>query len=326
MSEVTPPSGGEPVPGQPAHMPPPPPAQAYPATPPPPPGAPTPPPSGDGPSAALSIVAISLAGVALLLSFLGPASFLAWIFALPAFIVGIVALARKAAKRGLAITAIVVSILAFIISIVVFIVSLANAVDDALEDAGTSATVKEESADDASPDADVDDSDARASHSEDAGASGSIDSPIGAGVVWEYDSSWFGEDAVVWDGTFDGVVEVEASEYNDEQGSCYVIVGSITPTSMPEGENFTSWIDAPTLSLVAGGAVQDTFGMCETDDVEAAGYKMLIEAEVGLDTEFKFYSSVFVPDSVGAAPEYIVVGDASSADALYATPVAYELP
>lgn len=289
------------------------------------PGGPVPPQSTSNPSGAMSVVAIALAGVALVLSFMGPAAFLAWFFALPAFILGIIATVRKAQKRKLAVAAIVVSTLAFLISIVVFFVSLATAVDDAFEEVGTSATVKEETTADAidgavaeEPATDGDDT------ATDSGAStGTFDNPVDVGVVWAYDASWFGEDAAVWDGVVDGVVTTDVWEYSDEVGQCYVIVGTVTPTSLSEGENFSSWIDTPSFSLVIGGSIQDGYGACDTDAVEAAGYGPMSDAEVAVGTEYAYFKEIFVPEKTSGTPDLVVVGDASSDDAFYikATPL-----
>ena len=68
-------------------------------------------------------------------SFLGAFAFISWIFGLPAFIVGIIALVKKAQKRPLALTAVIVSVVAFLISIVVFVVTVVMAVDDAVQGA-----------------------------------------------------------------------------------------------------------------------------------------------------------------------------------------------
>jgi len=236
--------------------------------------------------------------------------------------VGIIALVRKAGKRGLAIAAIIVSVLAFIISIIVLFVSIANAVDDAFDEVGTGATVKQEATDHVTSDGSA----AISDESGDNAAAGALDSPIAAGAVWEYDSSWFGEDATVWDGIVLGVTEVPVNEYSAEEGTCYAILGTLMPTSLAEGESFTSWIDAPSLGLIVNGTVQDEFGFCDTDQVEDAGFGNLLDVEVGLGTEFKFYSDVFVPATVTEAPDLVAIGDASSAEALYVTATPYELP
>jgi len=320
MSESNPPTDGE------SSTPPPPPLPPVPTFAPAAglPGGPVPPQSTSKPSGAMSVVAIVLAGIALVLSLMGPAAFFAWFFALPAFILGIIATARKAQKRKLAVAAIIVSTLAFLISIVVFFVSLATVVDDAFEEVGTSATVKEETAEATDgavakdPAADGDDT------ATDSGASaGTFDNPVDVGVVWAYDASWFGEDAAVWDGVVDGVVTTDVWEYSDEVGQCYVIVGTMTPTSLSEGENFSSWIDTPSFSLVVGGSIQDGYGACDTDAVEAAGYGPMSDAEVAVGTEYTYYKEIFVPEKTSGTPDLVVVGDASSDDAFYikATPL-----
>ncbi|WP_062211037.1 DUF4190 domain-containing protein [Demequina oxidasica] len=326
MSEVNPTGSGEF-----AAAPPVPPASA-PAMP----GAPMPPqyatqPPANKPSGTMSIVAISLAGVALVLSFLGPIAFFAWFFALPAFILGIIATVRKADKRGLAIAAIIVSSVAFLISIIVFIVSLASAVDDAFDDTSGGATVKEETTDDADvateeTQAATDEVAAEGDAEDATGDAGTYESPVDAGTVWVYDASWFGEDATVWDGVIDGVIEIPLSKYSDEEGKCYATLGSLTPTSLAEGENFTSWIDAPQLALIAAGTVQDGYGSCDEEDIEAAGYGSMTDVEVGLGVEYKFYDTVFVPATITDAPGLVVIGDASSDEALYVNATPFDLP
>lgn len=82
----------------------------------------------------LPIVALVLAVLALVTSFLGPLAFVSWFFGLPAFVVSLIALVKSKSKRGISITALVLSIVAPIISVIVLIVSLAAATDDALGD------------------------------------------------------------------------------------------------------------------------------------------------------------------------------------------------
>lgn len=85
-------------------------------------------------SGSLAIAAFVFGVLAVITSFVGLAAFTSWIFGLPAFIMGIVALVKRTTKRGLAVLAIVFSVIAFFISIVVFSLSFTALVDDAIDE------------------------------------------------------------------------------------------------------------------------------------------------------------------------------------------------
>jgi len=152
---------------------------------------------------------------------------------------------------------------------------------------------------------------------------GAASNPLTIDTPWTYDTSWFGEDGTVWEGTFEGLVTLSVDEYDDDAGArCFAIVGTMSPTSIA-GDAFTNdFFDTPSFEVVVGGAVQSDYGYCDVDALEAAGYGSLYDAEVSVGTEYKFFQEVYLPSTVTGDVDLIVVGSASDADALFyeATP------
>jgi hypothetical protein len=117
-----------------------------------PPPAPAPAPVPGQPSApkkapnVVGLVALALAVVTLLLAVIPPTSFIAWIPAVAAIVVAIIALTRKNQTKGMAIAAIIVAPIAWIIAIVVALSATVMAVDTAIKDSGSGVTTTEESA------------------------------------------------------------------------------------------------------------------------------------------------------------------------------------
>lgn len=116
--------------------------------PPPSPATASPPPPGNGaqapagpPSKLLPILAISLAGLGLILAFAAPG--IAWLVCAAAIVVAIIALVKRRQPRGLAIAAIIAAPIAWLIAIIVAVASIASGVGQAIEesdDAPTSAS------------------------------------------------------------------------------------------------------------------------------------------------------------------------------------------
>ncbi len=150
------------------------------------------------------------------------------------------------------------------------------------------------------------------------GGAGTATDPLAIDTPWTYDTSWFGEDGTVWEGTFEGLVSLPVSEWDDDQGSrCFAIVGTMSPTSIEEDAFTTSSFDAPSLEAVVGGKVEDEYGNCDTDALDNAGYGAMYDAEVSVGTEYKFYDEVYLPSNVTGDVDLIVLGSASEADALF---------
>jgi membrane protein implicated in regulation of membrane protease activity len=252
----------------------------------------------------VGLIGLILAGPALLLAFLGPLAFLSWFFGLPAFVLGLMGVFKKSDKSGLPFAAVIVSVVAFIISIVVLIIAIATAADevdstiDALED--IEFPTEEPGSETEGPD-DGDDADAT-----DAGERGTPDSPLASGVAWEFDTSWFGEDSVVWEGTVEGLVALETDEFFGDPGRCYAILGVLTPTALPEGQFTASWIETPTFQAYVGGTAQGEYGFCNTDGLEAAGYNQLLDLEVTEGTPYPYFDIVFLPEDVNGDIDLIV--------------------
>jgi hypothetical protein len=150
------------------------------------------------------------------------------------------------------------------------------------------------------------------------GGGGTASDPLAIDTPWTYDTAWFGEDATLWDGTFEGLVSIPVSEWDDDQDArCFAIIGTMSPTSIADDAFTTNSFDTPNIEVVVGGKVEDEFGSCDTDSLDAAGYSGLWDAEVSVGTEYKFYDEVYLPSSVKGDIELIVLGSASDADALF---------
>jgi Domain of unknown function (DUF4352) len=88
----------------------------------------------------IGLVALILAGVAFLLAVIPATSFIAWVPAVAAIIVGIVGLTRKGQKKGSSITAISIGVVAWIIAIVVATATALSAVGTAIEESDAAPT------------------------------------------------------------------------------------------------------------------------------------------------------------------------------------------
>jgi hypothetical protein len=78
----------------------------------------------------LPLLSIIFAGVAFLLAVIPPTSGFAWVFAITAIVLAIIALVKKAQPKGLAIAAIIVAPVAWLVSIIVFVVAVAAGIGD----------------------------------------------------------------------------------------------------------------------------------------------------------------------------------------------------
>jgi hypothetical protein len=155
------------------------------------------------------------------------------------------------------------------------------------------------------------------------GGSGSATDPLAIDTPWTYDTAWFGEDGTSWEGTFEGLVTLPVDEYDDDAGArCFAIVGTMSPTSIEDDAFTNNFFDTPSFEVVVGGAAQTAYGYCDYDGLVAAGYGDVLDAEVSVGTQYKFYQEVYLPSTVTADIDLIVLGSASDSEALFyqATP------
>lgn len=126
-----------------------------------------------------------------------------------------------------------------------------------------------------------------------------------------------------WEGFVAGFVETGKHKFNDEDGRCLVLLGTITPTSIEEG-TVTNIFSTPDFSLIVNGRLVDgEVNDCDTDEVKAPGYGWILDAEVTVGTTYPFYQEFFLPDPPGE-PEVLVLGSASGTSALYYQPTLLE--
>lgn len=150
------------------------------------------------------------------------------------------------------------------------------------------------------------------------GGAGTSADPLAIDTPWTYDTSWFGEEGTIWEGTFEGLVTLPASEYDDDAGSrCFAIVGTMSPISIAGGAFTNDFFDTPNFEVVVGGTVQSDYGYCDYQSLEAAGYGGVLDAEVSAGTAYKFYKEVYLPSNVTGDIDLIVLGSASDSEALF---------
>lgn len=124
-----------------------------------------------------------------------------------------------------------------------------------------------------------------------------------AGAQFSYRGQY---DDTTWDIELFGVVAGDKSGFVDEAGSCLVLVGTLTPTQIDDGQ-LSEAFDTPDFVTVAAGVQIEDESDCETDEYELAGYGQLWDAELTLGTVFPFYVDFFIPE--GSTAESIIAGD-----------------
>lgn len=124
-----------------------------------------------------------------------------------------------------------------------------------------------------------------------------------AGAQFSYNGQF---DDTTWDVQLFGVVAGEKDGFVDEAGSCLILVGTLTPTQIDEGQ-LSDGFDSPDFVTVANGLQIEDESDCEVDALELAGYGKLWDAEVTLGTVYPFYVDFFIPE--GATAESIIAGD-----------------
>lgn len=157
-----------------------------------------------------------------------------------------------------------------------------------------------------------------------AGGGGTAADPLAIDTPWTYDTSWFGEEGTLWEGTLEGLVSLPVYEYEaDQDARCFAIVGTMAPTSIAGGAFTNDTFDTPSFEVIVDGQVAGDFGSCNTDGLAAAGYGSMWDASLSVGTEYRFYSEVFVPSTVTGDVELIVLGSASDSEAVFykATPI-----
>ncbi len=120
-----------------------------------------------------------------------------------------------------------------------------------------------------------------------------------------------------FDGQILGLVEGQRREGNNEQGRCFFVVGTFTPTQLDSGNTSRSF-DTPDVSLIAGGQrINRTAADCVWDDLKAAGWRWSLYMSTTIGTGYPFFEEIFLPSDGPQVPDAIAVGNPATADALY---------
>ncbi|PKQ27001.1 MAG: hypothetical protein CVT64_00690 [Actinobacteria bacterium HGW-Actinobacteria-4] len=260
------------------------------------------------------LIGLILGVIAIGAAFAGPFAFAAWIFALPALVLGLVGASRSQDRNGLPIAALVTSVTAIVVSVAVLVgyYVFTTSKSDSVQ-AEPDLTTSGDSVFDL--DADGPESAGLTVHE--------------VGETWVWDSSWSGQQGTVWDITIHGLVELPFVEWSPtEDGRCYAIVGTMTPTAIEGGALETSLLDVPLAGLYVDDVLVEDFGYCELDSLAAAGYESIYAAAVPLGSEYPFFVTKLVPDSYGLSGDiqFIWVGGYQDTRAGLVEPVFIELP
>lgn len=109
-----------------------------------------------------------------------------------------------------------------------------------------------------------------------------------------------------WEVTIDGLVTTSVQPYATSAGRCYLILGTLRPTAT-EG-SLTNPMHTPRTGLsVDGRFVEAGASNCDSSPAADAGYGWILNAEVTVGTEYRFWSEVLVPEGAGE-PQAIVGG------------------
>ena len=113
---------------------------------------------------------------------------------------------------------------------------------------------------------------------------------------------------VSWIGEVFGLAPTTISEFSDEVGRCYLLVGQLTPQTIDSGV-VSSGFETPAVGVIAGGEyIDDAFG-CNAQPAEALGYDWILNAEALPGTTIPFHAHIFIPSTNQGAISSIVVGD-----------------
>ena len=140
-----------------------------------------------------------------------------------------------------------------------------------------------------------------------------VGDPAVSGFVY---SDYSGE----WEGFIAGLVETDKHRWNDEEGRCVVLLGTLTPTEIDDGA-VSSGFSTPTVSMIAEGKlIDDNVNECDTSDIADAGYGWILDAEVTAGTPYPFYTEFFLPGDPTPEIEVIVVGNPTDDNSLFYEP------
>ena len=138
--------------------------------------------------------------------------------------------------------------------------------------------------------------------------------PVGEDSTFTYSDS-----STEWDGVVLGLVETELHEWNDEAGTCLVLIGILTAVSNEDGV-VTSGFSTPEITLVTEGRLNDGSVLdCDVNDIESLGYGWILDAEVTEGTSYPFYTEFFLPEGEEQL-DLIILGPPSSNDSVYYAP------
>ena len=115
----------------------------------------------------------------------------------------------------------------------------------------------------------------------------------------------FGDET--WTGEIYGLVDVGVDQFGtDEPGTCYLVVGEITPQAVfgPVSDRFST----PNIGVVADGEFFDFSSACDRSSAEALGYSWILDAEATSGTTIPFFQEVFIPEGRDPVTD-IVVGN-----------------
>jgi hypothetical protein len=121
-----------------------------------------------------------------------------------------------------------------------------------------------------------------------------------------------------WQVLIDGLVAIQVDEFYDDQvGRCFAVIGTITPTEIPES-SVTNGFDTPDIGLIAAGrAVAWNSFYCDDEALKANGYQELTNAEIPVGTVYPYFVTFFVPGDASIRLDSVFIGDSSEPDALY---------
>jgi len=120
---------------------------------------------------------------------------------------------------------------------------------------------------------------------------GTLDSPFSlAGASVTHDKP-----TASWDVKLHALIEVQPSR-TESGDRCLVLLGSLTPLSTSTGD-LAPASTAPSFVLGYNDElVPSTGGNCEIDEIEAAGYRWIREANVTVGTPFAFFDRLLLPE------------------------------
>ena len=125
-----------------------------------------------------------------------------------------------------------------------------------------------------------------------------------------YDTDWTGE--------LYGLVEVPLENYSDAVGTCYALVGIMSPTRIGDG-SISEGYTAPSLGLVVDGVLVDQGFDCDIGPVSDVGYGPLFDAQVTEGTDFAFYAAFLVEGDPASTPTAVSLGGSNDDEIIYFT-------